>query len=117
MDAREIALDVSKIPSDLQVIRVGEKDKNGTVLTVYVLDHGVPLNIGDLSATLLMKFSDEEMYQFSGTVDGSAAAFTIDATNMKSGYTNNAYVSLSGEDFILSTARFPVEVLASAERS
>lgn len=117
MDAKTIALDVSKIPAEIPIVRVGEKDKNGTVLTVNVLDHGEPLVIGDLTATLLVKFSDDEMYEFAGEVDGSAAQFVLDATGMNSGWTNNACVSLSGDDFILSTQRFPIEVLESAERS
>lgn len=116
MDYKEITLDVSKEPSSVRVVRVGEKDVNGTVLTVNVLDHGEAFDMTDLTASLLMAFGDER-YSFDGTISGSSAVFVIDAQSMNSGSTDNAYVSIEGEDFILSTGRFPVEVLESAERS
>ena len=117
MNTQSIQLDVSKIPSNTPIIRIGQKDKDGTTLIVHVLDHGEPLDLSDFDATLYIKFSDETMYEFAGTVDGSAAEFVIDGTDMVSGTTNNACVSLSSDDVVLSTARFPVEVLISAERS
>lgn len=116
MDYKEITLDVSKAPSSVRVVRLREKDVDGTVLTVNVLDHGEPFDMTDLTATLLMAFGDER-YSFDGTISGSSATFTVDAQDMNSGYTENAYVSITDGDFIMSTARFPIEVLESAERS
>ena len=116
MDYKEITLDVSKEPSSVRVVRVGEKDENGTVLTVNVLDHGEAFDLTDLDATLLIAFGDER-YSINGTVSNSSAVFVIDAKDMASGSTENAYVSIEGDDFILSTARFTLEVLESAERS
>lgn len=117
MDIQRITLDVSKSPVEHRVIRIGERDKNGTTLIVAVTDHGQALNIGNLSASLLIKFSDEAMYEIAGTASGSQATFVIDAQDMQAGYTSNACVSLAGDDFILSTSRFAIEVLESAEVS
>lgn len=115
MDVRHMTLDVSKQPTDQRTVRVGEKDRNGTTLVIAITDHGEPLQIGDLTASLLVKLSEDDVYEFPGTASGSTAAFTISAEDMRPGRTDRACVQLAGDDFILSTGRFELEVLESAE--
>ena len=115
MDVRHITLDVSKQPTEQRIVRVGEKDMNGTTLVIAITDHGEPLLIGDLAASLLVKFSEADMYEIAGTASGSTATFTINAESMQPGRTDKACVQLAGDDFILSTGRFELEVLESAE--
>lgn len=117
MNRRYIQLDVSKIPRSTPVIRLGQKDVDGLILTVQVLDHGEPMDISDYDVSLLIKFSESEMYEFLGEVSGNTAEFVVDSNGMHKGYTDNACVSIDGGDFVLSTERFRVQVLESAERS
>lgn len=117
LNRQTITLDVSKIPYNKSIIRLGRKDKDGTILAVQILDHGQPLDVSEYDVSLLIKFSESEMYEFAGAVDGSEAVFIIDASTMRNAVTDNAYVSINGGSFVLSTARIRIEVLESAERS
>lgn len=114
MNTLTIALDVAKYPSVTPVVRVGAGD-DGTVLEVSVLDHGAALTVSSYDASLLMRFDDGTVCEIAGTTSGSKATFTISAVDLPPGRTGNAYVSLDGSSFVLSTARFEFEVLAGAE--
>ena len=114
MDTKHITLDVSKAPTSNRIIRVGEKDKDGTTLVVDVLDHGESLALDDYDVSLLIKFSDTDMYEIAGSTSGNQATFTINAENMQAGWTDRACVQLSDDDFTLSTGRFVLQVLKSA---
>lgn len=116
MNSQTITLDVSKIPTDAPVVRLRSGDVNGLELTVNVLDHGEDLSLEDLEATLMMRL-DDTPYEIAGEVDGNAASFVVDSSDIESGETDIAYVSITDGEFILSTGRFTVEVLESAERS
>lgn len=111
MNTLYISLDVSKQPNVAPVVRVGQGDLNGTNLVVNVLDHGDSLTVNSYDASLLIKFDESTMYDISGTTSGSQATFTINAQDMEPGRTRNAYVSIDGGSFVLSTSRFDFEVL------
>lgn len=118
MDTRHLTLDVSKAPANRPIIRVGEGDVNGTALVVDVTNHGEPLQLDGYDVLLLVKFGEDEIYKIPGEADGSSAMFVVDAASMRPGVTDRACVQLSsGDDFILSTGRFVLEVLESAEVS
>ena len=110
MNTLTISLDVSKRPDVMPVIRVGQGDYDGTNLVVYIKDHGESLLVNSYDASLLINLNGT-CYEIEGTTTGYQAEFTINAQNMKPGRTTNAYVSLEGETFILSTSRFDFEVL------
>lgn len=113
MNTQSISLDVSKIPTDAPVIRLRSGDVDGLNLVVQVLDHGAALDISGYTASLLIRLQDTA-YEFAGTVDGSTAAFTVDSSDMPSGKTDIAYVPITDGSLVLSTGRFTVEVLESA---
>ena len=115
MNVNTITLDVSKQPRIGQVLYLGQSDTDGATLAVNVMDHGAPLTLTGYSVSLMMRFPDGETYEFQGTVSGSTATFTVDASDMEPGKTNIAYVLIEGSGFAVSTERFHVRVLDNAE--
>lgn len=83
-------------------------------LVVNVLDHGDAMTVSSYDASLLIRLGGT-LYEIPGTTSGSHAAFTVDSQGMKPGRTRNAYVSIDGGAFVLSTERFEFEVLSSTE--
>ena len=114
MNNQTITLDLSKIPADMPTVYLREGDVNGLNLTVHVLDHGESFSLSSLDVTLMIRLNFTA-YEYEGETSGNAASFTVDSSDMQTGETDIAYVSITDGDYIASTGRFIVEVLPSAD--
>lgn len=113
MDNRRIILDVCKLPANNPTVRLGQGDTNAE-LTVELRNHGEPLDLTGVTASLAFAFGPER-HLVPGTVSGSAATFALDASILRPGATDNAYAILELGNMRLSTSRFRMEVLESVE--
>lgn len=113
MDNRRIILDVCKLPANNPTVRLGQGDTDAE-LTVELRNHGEPLDLTGATASLAFAFGPER-HLVAGAVSGSAAAFALDASSLRPGATDNAYAILELGNMRLSTSRFRMEVLESAE--
>lgn len=118
IDVQTISLDVSKQP-DVQAVRLGQGDANGTQLVVNVFDDGVPLDLGPYTVELSMQLPNlGGYYGVNGTASGNVATFDIDETYAASvpGENGFGYVDvMDGDDVVCSTSRFQLIVKRSAE--
>ena len=120
MNEIELTLDLNKKPSG-QHVYISASDKAAPTIRVYVTDNGQALTQSDLSAyTKRMKIRKPNGGVYSqlwksGYSDGSYSfELKPEANGVGAGETFG-YVVLSNSDQILSTARFSITVLDSAE--
>lgn len=121
----EINLDVSKQPTALPVLYLGQGDSNATEIQARIYDNGIPLELDDCTVRFSMALPDGSYYSVNGTNASSMgenysnlAIFHLDETYAArvDGITEIAYVEiLDGETVIASTNRFVVSILESAE--
>lgn len=118
MNTQSLSLDVTKKPSILPVIRIGQGDKSGTILKVAIYDDGVELPLSSYTVRFCMRLPDgKTYYEVDGSRSGNIATFTIDESKAAAvpGHTDVAYVEvISGSTVICSTSRFAVVVLEGA---
>ena len=118
MNVQEISLDVTKKPSTLQMVYLGQGDRGGTTLRCHVYDDGGALALGGMTAKLKMrKPKGAGYYTCQGSVSGNVATFAIDESSActQAGTTDVAYVEITSGSARTSTNRFRVVVLESAE--
>ena len=118
MNEHRIALDLVKEPSVAPVLYLGQGDKTGTTLVVAIYDCGDVPDLTGATAKFCMKVPrGGGYYEVAGTLDGNEATFLIDETYAASvsGRTEVAYVEITQDGKTMSTSRFPIVVLPSAE--
>lgn len=118
MNTQTVNLDVTKRPSVLPAIYIGQGDMNGTTLVANIYDNGTAFTLDGYDVRFRMKLPySVATYYVDGTVSGSAATFAIDESYAASvaGVTDTAYVEvLDGDTVVCSTNRMRVVVLESA---
>lgn len=118
ISTQRVKLDISKQAS-MQVIRLGQGDKNGTTLVAELFDNGNPYNLSGKTARFTMRTPDgRSSYSVaSSSTSSNTATFNIDERYAASvaGTTDVAYIEvLSGSTVICSTSRMRVICLQSA---
>jgi uncharacterized phage infection (PIP) family protein YhgE len=118
ISTQRVKLDINKQAS-MQVIRLGQGDKNGTTLIAELYDGGSPYSLSGKTARFTMRTPDgRSSYSVaSSSTSNNTATFNIDERYAAgvAGVTDVAYVEvLSGSTVICSTSRMRVICLQSA---
>lgn len=119
MNTQSITLDVSKQPGMTPILRIGQGDKNGTIIEATIYDNGAPLSLSGYSVRFEMRLPDGTSYYQSpdGTISDNVATIPIDETyaGAVDGITKIAYIVVYSGSVECSTSRINVIVLESAE--
>lgn len=118
MNEQTIALDVSKRPGAAPTVYLGQGDRSGTTLRCEVYDGGEALPLSGMAARLKVRRpGGGGVYSCEGSVSGNVATFAVDEQRAcpLAGATDVAYVELSSGGSRVSTGRFRVVALESAE--
>lgn len=118
ISTQRVKLDINKQAS-MQVIRLGQGDKNGTTLIAELYDGGSPYNLSGKTARFTMRTPDRRSsYSVNASsTSNNTATFNIDERYAAgvAGTTDVAYIEvLSGSTVICSTSRMRVICLQSA---
>lgn len=118
ISTQRVKLDIGKQAS-MQVIRLGQGDKNGTTLVAELYDGGSPYSLSGKTARFTMRTPDgRSSYSVnSSSTSNNTATFNIDERYAAgvAGVTDVAYIEvLSGSTVICSTSRMRVICLQSA---
>ena len=100
MNVQALTLDLSKKSETTPIVRIGQGDKNGTMLKVKVTDESLESyeTLFDSDSVLFrMKKPDGTYYALAGSWFSSRAEFTIDETDAAAvpGITDVAYIELT----------------------
>ena len=116
MNVRTLELDISKEGSGA-CVKVGQGDDGGTTIKALIYDNGAELELSGATAWLVVLLPNRRNY-YRGKCDvsGNAATITVDESKLcsVSGYTDEAYFTISKDDKTYSTERFAIEILRSA---
>lgn len=118
ISTQRVKLDIGKQAS-MQVIRLGQGDRNGTTLVAELYDGGSPYSLSGKTARFTMRTPDgRSSYSVnSSSTSNNTATFNIDERYAAgvAGTTDVAYIEvLSGSTVICSTSRMRVICLQSA---
>ena len=118
ISTQRVKLDINKQAS-MQVLRLGQGDRNGTTLVAELYDGGSPYSLSGKTARFTMRTPDRQSsYSVaSSSTSNNTATFNIDERYAAgvAGTTDVAYIEvLSGSTVICSTSRMRVICLQSA---
>lgn len=116
MNTRTLELDISKEGAGT-CIKVGQGDDGGTTIKALIYDNGAEFSLSGATAWLVVLLPNKRnYYRGQCSVSGNAATITVDESKLcsVSGYTDEAYFTITKNDATYSTERFAIEILRSA---
>lgn len=115
-NTRTLELDISKEGSGT-CIKVGQGDDGGTTIKALIYDNGAEFTLTGATAWLVVLLPNKRnYYRGQCSVSGNAATITVDESKLcsVSGYTDEAYFTITKSGKTYSTERFAIEILRSA---
>ena len=115
-NTRTLELDISKEGAGT-CIKVGQGDDGGTTIKALIYDNGAEFSLSDATAWLVVLLPNKRnYYRGQCSVSGNAATITVDESKLcsVSGYTDEAYFTITKSGKTYSTERFAIEILRSA---
>jgi hypothetical protein len=115
-NTRTLELDISKEGAGT-CIKVGQGDDGGTTIKALVYDNGAEFSLSGATAWLVVLLPNKRnYYRGQCSVSGNAATITVDESKLcsVSGYTDEAYFTITKSGKTYSTERFAIEILRSA---
>ena len=115
-NTRTLELDISKEGAGT-CIKVGQGDDGGTTIKALIYDNGDEFALSGATAWRVVLLPNKRNY-YRGrcSVSGNAATITVDESKLcsVSGYTDEAYFTITKSGKTYSTERFAIEILRSA---
>ena len=115
-NTRTLELDISKEGSGT-CIKVGQGDDGGTTIKALIYDNGAEYELSGATAWLVVLLPNKRnYYRGQCSVSGNAATITVDESKLcsVSGYTDEAYFTITKGGSTYSTERFALDILRSA---
>lgn len=115
-NTRTLELDISKEGAGT-CIKVGQGDDGGTTIKAFIYDNGAEFTLTGATAWLVVLLPNKRnYYRGQCSVSGNAATITVDESKLcsVSGYTDEAYFTITKSGKTYSTERFAIEILRSA---
>lgn len=115
-NTRTLELDISKEGAGT-CIKVGQGDDGGTTIKALIYDNGAEFSLSGATARLVVLLPNKRnYYRGQCSVSGNAATITVDESKLcsVSGYTDEAYFTVTKSGKTYSTERFAIEILRSA---
>lgn len=115
-NTRTLELDISKEGAGT-CIKVGQGDDGGTTIKALIYDNGAEFSLSGATAWLVVLLPNKRnYYRGQCSVSGNAATITVDESKLcsVSGYTDEAYFTVTKNGETYSTERFAIEILRSA---
>lgn len=115
-NTRTLELDISKEGAGT-CIKVGQGDDGGTTIKALIYDNGDEFALSGATAWLVVLLPNKRnYYRVQCSVSGNAATITVDESKLcsVSGYTDEAYFTITKSGKTYSTERFAIEILRSA---
>ena len=115
-NTRTLELDISKEGAGT-CIKVGQGDYGGTTIKALIYDNGAEFTLTGATAWLVVLLPNKRnYYRGQCSVSGNAATITVDESKLcsVSGYTDEAYFTITKSGKTYSTERFAIEILRSA---
>lgn len=115
-NTRTLELDISKEGAGT-CIKVGQGDDGGTTIKALIYDNGAEFSLSEATAWLVVLLPNKRnYYRGQCSVSGNAATITVDESKLcsVSGYTDEAYFTITKNGATYSTERFAIEILRSA---
>lgn len=116
MNTRTLELDISKEGAGT-CVKVGQGDDGGTTIKALIYDNGAEFELSGATAWLVVLLPNKRnYYRGQCSVSGNAATITVDESKLcsVSGYTDEAYFTITKRGNTYSTERFAIEILRSA---
>lgn len=115
-NTRTLELDISKEGAGT-CIKVGQGDDGGTTIKALIYDNGAEFALSGATVWLVVLLPNKRnYYRGQCSVSGNAATITVDESKLcsVSGYTDEAYFTITKSGNTYSTERFAIEILRSA---
>lgn len=115
-NTRTLELDISKEGTGT-CVKVGQGDDGGTTIKALIYDNGAEFELSGATAWLVVTLPNKRnYYRGQCSVSGNAATITVDESKLcsVSGYTDEAYFTITKSGKTFSTERFAIEILRSA---
>ena len=115
-NTRTLELDISKEGAGT-CIKVGQGDDGGTTIKALIYDNGAEFALSGATAWLVVLLPNKRnYYRGQCSVSDNAATITVDESKLcsVSGYTDEAYFTITKSGNTYSTERFAIEILRSA---
>jgi hypothetical protein len=115
-NTRTLELDISKEGAGT-CIKVGQGDDGGTTIKALIYDNGAEFALSGATVWLVVLLPNKRnYYRGQCSVSGNAATITVDESKLcsVSGYTDEAYFTITKNGATYSTERFAIEILRSA---
>lgn len=115
-NTRTLELDISKEGAGT-CIKVGQGDDGGTTIKALIYDNGAEFSLSGTTAWLVVLLPNKRnYYRGQCSVSGNSATITVDESKLcsVSGYTDEAYFTITKSGKTYSTERFAIEILRSA---
>ena len=115
-NTRTLELDISKEGAGA-CVKVGQGDDGGTTIKALIYDNGAEFELSGATAWLVVLLPNRRnYYRGQCSVSGNAATITVDESKLcsVSGYTDEAYFTITKSGATYSTERFAIEILRSA---
>lgn len=115
-NTRTLELDISKEGAGT-CIKVGQGDDGGTTIKALIYDNGDEFALSGATAWLVVLLPNKRnYYRGQCSMSGNAATITVDESKLcsVSGYTDEAYFTITKSGKTYSTERFAIEILRSA---
>lgn len=115
-NTRTLELDISKEGAGT-CVKVGQGDDGGTTIKALIYDNGAEFALSGSTVWLVVLLPNRRnYYRGQCSVSGNAATITVDESKLcsVSGYTDEAYFTITKSGATYSTERFAIEILRSA---
>lgn len=115
-NTRTLELDISKEGAGT-CVKVGQGDDGGTTIKALIYDNGAEFALSGATVWLVVLLPNKRnYYRGQCSVSGNAATITVDESKLcsVSGYTDEAYFTITKNGATYSTERFAIEILRSA---
>ena len=115
-NTRTLELDISKEGAGT-CVKVGQGDDGGTTIKALIYDNGAEFELSGATAWLVVLLPNKRnYYRGQCLVSGNAVTITVDESKLcsVSGYTDEAYFTITKSGKTYSTERFAIEILCSA---
>ena len=115
-NTRTLELDISKEGTGT-CVKVGQGDDGGTTIKALIYDNGAEFELSGATAWLVVLLPNKRnYYRGQCSVSGNAVTITVDESKLcsVSGYTDEAYFTITKSGKTYSTERFAIEILRSA---
>lgn len=115
-NTRTLELDISKEGTGT-CVKVGQGDDGGTTIKALIYDNGAEFSLSGATAWLVVLLPNKRnYYRGQCSVSDNAATITVDESKLcsVSGYTDEAYFTITKSGKTYSTERFAIEILRSA---